>query len=406
MSERREFDNPFNEEIGEQVLTDDAGKVSEPWHGLLKANIEKYLQQLENGLKHTDPNDYSVYTGSSGIALLYYKLSSTAFCQSTNNQQQLLSQASHILESSLPMLKGRRHTFLCGDAGVYALSAVLYSKLGKTNKCETYIEKLCAMCEVVVSDRTLPDEMLYGRAGYLYSLLFVQTHLGKEVISSAIVEQVVSAILKSGLALSRKEKSRSPLKYAWHGKHYVGAAHGMVGILYMLLQVYPSSPVVQQHTTEIKNTIEYLLSKQFSSGNFPSSLENDSDRLIHWCHGAPGAVYLMLKAYQLFKDKRYLDTAILCGDVVWKRGLLRKGYGICHGVSGNAYTFLALYKQTGDQLYLHRALKFAEWTFSYGEHNCRTPDTPYSLFEGLAGTLYFWLDLFEPQKSLFPAFEL
>lgn len=25
--------------------------------------------------------------------------------------------------------------------------------------------------------------------------------------------------------------------YMWHGKHYVGAAHGIAGILYMLLQV-------------------------------------------------------------------------------------------------------------------------------------------------------------------------
>ncbi len=25
--------------------------------------------------------------------------------------------------------------------------------------------------------------------------------------------------------------------YVWHDKHYVGAAHGILGILYMLLQV-------------------------------------------------------------------------------------------------------------------------------------------------------------------------
>lgn len=25
--------------------------------------------------------------------------------------------------------------------------------------------------------------------------------------------------------------------YTWHEKHYVGAAHGIVGIIYMLLQV-------------------------------------------------------------------------------------------------------------------------------------------------------------------------
>jgi hypothetical protein len=57
-------------------------------------------------------------------------------------------------------------------------------------KCEKCVEKLCAMCESVVSDPSLPDEILYGRAGYLYSLLFIQTHLGKEKISDAIIEQV------------------------------------------------------------------------------------------------------------------------------------------------------------------------------------------------------------------------
>jgi hypothetical protein len=65
------------------------------------------------------------------------------------------------------------------------------------------------------------------------------------------------------------------------------------------LQLYPCSSVVTRHITEIQNTVDYLLTKQFPSGNFPSSLENKHDRLIHWCHGAPGAVFLMLKAYQV-----------------------------------------------------------------------------------------------------------
>ena len=60
---------------------------------------------------------------------------------------------------------------------------------------------------------------------------------------------------------------------------------------------------------------------------------------------------------QIFKDARYLDAAVRCGEVVWKRGLLRKGYGICHGVAGNAYGFLCLYKLTNLQKYLHRATK-------------------------------------------------
>ena len=41
-------------------------QISQPWVNLLKKNIEKYLERLETGLKETDPNNYSMYTGSSG----------------------------------------------------------------------------------------------------------------------------------------------------------------------------------------------------------------------------------------------------------------------------------------------------------------------------------------------------
>ena len=42
----------------------------------------------------------------------------------------------------------------------------------------------------------------------------------------------------SGESLSAKEHSKSPLMYEWHGKKYVGGAHGLAGIFYMLLQVW------------------------------------------------------------------------------------------------------------------------------------------------------------------------
>lgn len=110
---------------------------------------------------------------------------------------------------------------------------------------------------------------------------------------------------------------------------------------------------------------------------------------------------------QRFSDKRYLDAAVRCGEVVWNRGLLRKGYGLCHGVSGNAYTFLQLYRLTSKELYFNRALRFAEWCVSSGQRECRTPDRPHSLFEGFAGVIYFYVDLLtEPAHATFPALEL
>jgi len=51
--------------------------------------------------------------------------------------------------------------------------------------------------------------------------------------------QVVAAILASGqqAAAGQNQAERGPLLYEWHHKHYIGAAHGTAGILYMLMQV-------------------------------------------------------------------------------------------------------------------------------------------------------------------------
>jgi hypothetical protein len=46
------------------------------------------------------------------------------------------------------------------------------------------------------------------------------------------------------------------------------------------------------------------------------------------------------------REKRKTSEAIAASDVVWERGLLKKGVGLCHGISGNAYLFLYLFRVT------------------------------------------------------------
>ena len=45
------------------------------------------------------------------------------------------------------------------------------------------------------------------------------------------IRRVVAATLASG-----RRHGGDGLRYAWHGKEYVGAAHGYAGILYLLLK--------------------------------------------------------------------------------------------------------------------------------------------------------------------------
>ncbi|MFN9983080.1 MAG: lanthionine synthetase LanC family protein, partial [bacterium] len=56
------------------------------------------------------------------------------------------------------------------------------------------------------------------------------------------------------------------------------------------------------------------------------------DELVQWCHGAPGHIFLLLRAHEVFKEDSYLELAkISSQSTIFNRGLLRKGVGLCHG---------------------------------------------------------------------------
>ncbi|KAL1006341.1 hypothetical protein UPYG_G00071080 [Umbra pygmaea] len=381
---------------------DEYGKMGQAFQKKLQNKIKDLLQQMEEGLKTADPHDFSTYTGWTGIALLYLQL------HRVSSEACHLQRALDYVKRTLRILNGRKITFLCGDAGPLAVAAVVHHRLKNQSESRECLTKLLHLQRGAVSaDCDMPDELLYGRAGYLYSLLYVNKEIGPDTVDDSTITMVVTAILESGKNMAKEEKKaeKCPLLYEWHKKQYVGAAHGMAGIYYMLMQ--PSAKVNPEVLSElVRPSVDYVRHKKFRSGNYPSSLSNETDRLVHWCHGAPGVVHMLIMAHKVFKDEKYLKDALDCGEVIWQRGLLRKGYGICHGTAGNAYAFLSLFQLTQEKKYLYRACKFGEWCLDYGTHGCRIPDRPYSLFEGMAGAIYFLSELTQPESSCFPAFEL
>ena len=95
-------------------------------------------------------------------------------------------------------------------------------------------------------------------------------------------------------------------------------------------------------------------------------------------------------------------------ELTWNKGLLKKGPGICHGIAGSGYVFLLLHRLTKEPRYLHRAMQFAEFMETAAEfkNEASTPDCPFSLFEGLAGTVCYLTDLMQPDKAEFPLFDV
>ncbi|KAF5307940.1 hypothetical protein FQR65_LT06507 [Abscondita terminalis] len=392
----RHFENPFtdyNPEVAGKVISSNSLNSGSK----VVCAVESKWATTVDKLLELDFNDTSVYTGTSGIALL--KLLKDPYDVSN------LAEIKHLL--SLRRLKLRRHTFLCGDAGPLAIGAVVAHRMKNAEEVKQLVSKLAGMSDPAVNTKSdLPNEYLYGRAGYLFALLYVNKHVDPPPVPKTLIREVIDAILLCGKTESRTGKFKCPLMYQWHESYYLGAAHGVSGIMYLLLQA-------KEYLTEteleslIKPTINYLAKLKYPSGNYPSSLGSESDKFVQWCHGAPGFLYLFSEAYKVFQEPQYLELALGAGDVVWRRGLVRKGYSICHGVAGNAYCFLELFQTTKDPKHLYRAAKFAEWCIAgTREHEERTPDRPLSLYEGIAGPMYLLLDIQNPMEAKFPGYTL
>lgn len=92
---------------------------------------------------------------------------------------------------------------------------------------------------IACQDSDLPSELLYGQAGYLYALLYVNLEMGPDALCESAVREAVAAVIKSGKTSSREEKKaeRHPLLYQWRRKQYAGVAHGVAGMYCMLMPV-------------------------------------------------------------------------------------------------------------------------------------------------------------------------
>ena len=380
-----------------------AGTATETWRQRLVEKIEAGLVRIEAGLDSGTgfkKADYSVYSGTSGLALLYLRLSETLYVNSPVQRSKALQRGLELITAPLNKLNGRRLTFLCGDGGVLALAAVLYTLCDNTAVARHCTQGLQTLSELALTDRMMSSELMYGCAGYLYALLFVKHYL-PDSIDDRLITRVASHIISKG-----KEGAKScppaTLQYSWHDKYYLGAAHGLAGILHTLLQ---STAVTDEelHLT-ISPSVSYLLAQRHPSNNLRSSLGSQLDERVQWCHGSPGLVPLLTEMHARLGGG-FLQEALRSATPVWQRGLLRKGHGLCHGTLGNAYTFLDMYQRTEDPSWLSKTVHYTEWSM-----NCTDVAKPYEkdmkLFDGLAGVIYFYCDMLKPKSAAFPGFQV
>ncbi|KAG6476116.1 hypothetical protein ZIOFF_065352 [Zingiber officinale] len=139
----------------------------------------------------------------------------------------------------------------------------------------------------------VPNELLYGRADYLWPCSFLNKNIGKGTIPSTHMRSVVKDIIRDGKRLA--SKSSCPLMYEWNDERCWGATHGLVGIMHALMGVNLNEDNLQY----VKGALNYMINNWFISGNYPSTEGFNADCLVHWCHVAPGVALTLTKAAQI-----------------------------------------------------------------------------------------------------------
>ena len=190
-----------------------------------------------------------------------------------------------------------------------------------TSKDVDMVGNLCDYSAEVLDVET-DNEFLYGRAGYLYLLRLVKASFIDDPKTLQLItdtqDDVVDAILDT------------PRPWKWHGKTYVGAIHGAIGIITQVVMTDP-----KKYASKVEADLAVLLTYQYETGNWPSSIPPEKDRLVQVCHGAPGVVNSLVSIRKYFPNlEEKLNRAITKGrECVKERGLLTKEPSLCHGMS-------------------------------------------------------------------------
>ena len=176
----------------------------------------------------------------------------------------------------------------CGIGNETLAYLALYSVLSEDS---TFVRRLCSYAENINSSTddgsNESNEWLYGRAGYLYLL-----RLCREVFSKDL-HPGTAELLQRTTEATVDRIFKIPRPWIWHGKEYLGAAHGSISII---TQVVLSTSSLAHRFQPL---LLELLDSQFPSGNFPSSFPAGSDRLVQFCHGGPEFV-ISLQTILLF----------------------------------------------------------------------------------------------------------
>lgn len=273
-----------------------------------------------------------------------------------------------------------------GIKNEYLAYNVVQAAVSGSESCvRKVVDAICTSFDCPPAD----NEHLSGRAGTLALLRIIRRWQPQytQAIESCI-EKLIDQIMAAR-------------PWTFHGHRYIGAAHGMIGIITEIILSKPS----MGHDPSITAIIGELLDLQTEGGHWYITDDPTlgSPDLVHYCHGSPGFVISLSSIRPHVSDylQQRIDTATEKGRrEVWEKGLLTKEPNLCHGIVGN---MLALPTWELREHFMEYATEasvqqcIADGKFVAG-------DDPHGLLWGAAGRAWGWMMLDTKRDLGYPSY--
>ena len=211
----------------------------------------------------------------------------------------------------------------------------------------------------------------------------------------------------------------------------LGFAHGLSGIIIVLLRIYEVGIATQRIEEIIRGAIKYLINTyrevDFLTGqysHFPTvvneeyPLEAKENQkayrdFLGWCYGDLNQVIMLYQAGNMFNEPSWILLAETVGDTTLKRTLNKgtkiKDMFLCHGSSGLSLMYQSLINISGNEKYRQGVDYWQQVTLQYLEdYHWDNTENNGSLLGGLEGvglslmTLNSGVDLLWKRVFLLP----
>jgi hypothetical protein len=321
-----------------------------------------------------EPPASVVYYGAAGVAWALGELADAGYCEEIVDRPFVESLEEKVAADPDPYDYAANGVWF-GPAGILAVAEHRWPDPARR-------DRLFALARASLSDPAL--EIMFGHPGYMALAAELHTRTGEERWAELWGEGA------DRLFEEWEDDGSWTQRFGENEARYVGAAHGLVGNLHVLLSGDDLLDAGRRAEVERRavETLTRLAVVEDGRANWPPGTDGSlvaNDRIrVQWCHGAAGVVTALWEVAP--QDEEWGELLLAGGRLVWEAGPIRDSPGLCHGTAGNAYALLALWERTGDEEWLDRARAFAQHAALQAEDRAeRLGHGHHSLYSGDEG---------------------